>query len=103
MSYIYITQNEGPGIMNLYKEKLEQHHLTKENAERVALAIKNLHYAFAQMDELQFSIFQWELPNIDTMLDDYARVEELRVLRISTVAKDDSEALNKFYKDKGKS
>jgi hypothetical protein len=71
--------------MNLYKQKLIKHHLTEENASRIAKALKELHFAIAAMDSRQFSTFQWELPGLATMLDDYATIEEVRVLQVDTI------------------
>jgi hypothetical protein len=71
--------------MNLYKQKLIKHNLTEENAHRIAEALKGLHFAIAAMDSSQFSTFQWMLPGLATMLDDYATIEEVRVLHVDTI------------------
>lgn len=88
--------------MNLYKQKLCDKDLTESNADRIAKAIEALHYALCQLDDIQFAIYQWQMPNINTMLDDFAKIEELRVLKINTIKKDDSELLKKFYHNKSR-
>lgn len=69
----------------MFKDELIRKGIEETNAEVIANAIESLHKAFAGMDTEQMKKWQWEMPNLEDLLDDYAKIEELRVLNINTI------------------